>query len=203
MAKKKTDDKEKKPLDEGKEEMPMMPGPDMPDNASSIDRLPLVIHSQYIRDLSFENPNAPLPLRKSDGQPGIGVDFAMDARKVEVPGIEEDAYEVVLAVSAHARKGEMTTFIVEVEYGMLVTLQDVPEDKIHPLLLIEMPNYMFPYVRQIISDLTQGAGYVPFMLSPVNFKALYRKRFGGPEVKVHERTHGPNVQKPEEEKETA
>lgn len=162
------------------------PGPDMPDGMSSIDRLPVTIQAQYIKDLSFENPNAPMPLRKSEGQPGVAVDFSMDARKLEIEGFT-DTYEVVLYVSVHARKGEATSFILELEYAMMVTLNDVPEDKVHPLLLIEMPHYLFPYVRQIVSDLTQQAGFMPFMLTPVNFKALYRKRFGGPQPAVHAR----------------
>lgn len=161
--------------------LPDTPGPDMPDNVKSVDRLPVTIHAQYIRDLSFENPNAPMPLRKSDGDPFIDVDFSMDARKIEIKDYD-DAFEVVMLVSIRAKKGEITTFICELEYGIMVTLHDVPSEKAHPLLLIEMPNYMFPYVRQIISDLTQQAGYMPFYLSPVNFKALYRKRFGGPKV---------------------
>lgn len=168
------------------------PPPDMPDDVGAIDRLPVVIHAQYIRDLSFENPNAPMPLKKAEGEPNISIEFGMDARKVEVDGFS-NSYEVVLNVTAKATKGEMVTFIVEIEYGMMVTVDDVPEDKIHPLLLIEMPNYMFPYVRQIVSDVTQKAGYMPLLLAPVNFKALYRKRFGGPSVQQHER--GANKQK--------
>lgn len=191
MAKKKTDN-----TDNAQGDVPATPGPDMPEGVASIDRLPVMIHGQYIKDLSFENPNAPMPLRKSDGPPAIDVDFSMDARKVDVPGYE-DAYEVVLYVSVNAKKGDLTTFIAELEYGMMVTLQDVPADKVHPLLLIEMPNYMFPYVRQIISDMTQQAGYLPFYLTPVNFKALYRKRFGGPQV------NRPQKSAEEKEKQTA
>lgn len=157
------------------------PGPDMPENTGSIDRLPVTIHTQYIKDLSFENPNAPTPLRAMDGKPTLDVDFAMDAQKIEMPDFK-DTYEVVLSVAVHARKGATTTFMIELQYGMAVSLTDVPQDKIHPLLLIEMPSYMFPYVRQIVSDLTAHAGYMPFYLTPVNFKALYRKRFGGPQV---------------------
>ena len=163
-----------------------MPGPDMPENVGAVDRLPVTIHAQYIRDLSFENPNAPMPLRKADGKPTLDVDFAMDARKIEIDGFE-NSYEVLLKVTTNAKKGDMTTFIVELEYGMMVTLHDVPEDKVHPLLLIEMPAYLFPYARQIISDLTQQAGYLPFLLTPVNFKALYRSRFGGPKATNHGR----------------
>lgn len=180
MAKKKKDTK-----DDNKEEL-STPGPDIPEGNANVDRLPVTIQSQYVRDLSFENPNAPMPMKKAEGKPNIDVDFAMDARKTEVPGYD-NGYEVVLKVTAHAKKGTMTTFIIELEYGMMVTLDNVPEDKVHPLLLIEMPNYMFPYVRQIVSDLSQKAGYMPFMLTPVNFKALYRKRFGGPSVTEHKR----------------
>ena len=60
------------------------PPPDMPDDVGAIDRLPVVIHAQYIRDLSFENPNAPMPLKKAEGEPNISIEFGMDARKVEV-----------------------------------------------------------------------------------------------------------------------
>ncbi len=175
MTKKKTD------KDTTDTEKKITPGPDIPENMHSIDRLPVTIHAQYIKDLSFENPNAPMPLTKSDGKPAIGVDFSMDARKVEVKDFE-NAYEVALYVSVNAKKGDITTFLLELEYGMMVTLENVPEDKVHPLLLIEMPNYLFPYARQIVSDMTQAAGYMPFLLSPVNFKALYRKRFGGPKA---------------------
>lgn len=163
------------------EEKNVTPAPDMPEGVQSIDRLPVTIHSQYIKDLSFENPNAPMPLKKNDGKPAIDVDFSMDVKKIEVEGYE-NAYEVVLYISVNAKKGDLTTFILELEYGLMATLENVPEDKIHPLLLIEMPNYMFPYARQIVSDMTQAAGYMPFLLTPVNFKGLYRKRFGGPQV---------------------
>lgn len=167
----------------------------LPDEGQMLDRLPVTIQSQYIKDLSFENPNAPMPLRNSEGKPAIGVDFAMDAKRLELDDFE-NSYEVSLYITVKASKGEITTFIAELEYCMMVTLNDVPEDKIHPLLLIEMPNYMFPFARQIIADLTQKAGYMPFLLSPVNFKALYRKQFGGPQPNVHERSS-------EKEKETA
>ncbi len=159
------------------------PGPDNPEGMSSIDRLPLMIHSQYIKDLSFENPNAPLPLQKAAGKPRVDVDLAMDAKKLEMEGYE-DAYEVVLHVNLKVVRGTVVTFVAELEYGMMVTLDQVPEEKIHPLLLIEMPTYMFPYVREIIANITQKAGFYPFMMAPVNFKALYRKRFGGPRPAV-------------------
>jgi preprotein translocase subunit SecB len=171
------------------------PGPDMPDGMSSIDRMPITIHAQYIKDLSFENPNAPMPLRKSDGKSQINVDFSMDAQEVELEGLE-NTYEVTLFVNVHARKGDITSFLIELEYAMALSVHDVPEDKIHPLLLIEMPHYLFPFGRQIVSDLTQSAGFMPFMLAPVNFKALYRKRFGGPQVSAPEKQE-------KEEKETA
>lgn len=177
------------------------PGP-LPNEGQSIDRLPVVIHAQYIRDFSFENPNAPMPLQKGEGKPSIAVDFSMDARKLENPDIK-DAYEVVLYVSVKAAKGESVTFIAELEYGMMVSVQDVPEDKVHPLLLIEMPNYMFPYVRQIISDVTANAGYMPFYLTPVNFKALYRKQFGGPKPTTIQTAKGDSAPEAETEKQTA
>ena len=152
---------------------------------TQIDRMPVTIHAQYIKDLSFENPNAPMPLTKSDGEPTMNVEFAMDAKKIEMEGYE-NSFEVSLHVEVEAKKGELTSFMIDLQYGMMLSIgKGVPEDRIHPLLLIEMPSYLFPYVRQIISEMTQQAGYLPLLLSPVNFKALYRQRFGGPQVTDH------------------
>lgn len=162
------------------------PSPDIPEDVGSIDRLPVLIQSQYLRDLSFENPNGAMPVKDIKGEPNMNIEFGMDARKIDIEGVD-NSYEVILNVTATATKGETTTFIIEVEYGMHVVVEDVPEDKIHPLLLIEMPHYMFPYIRHIVSDTTQRAGFMPLMLAPVNFKALYRKRFGGPQARQHER----------------
>lgn len=140
--------------------------------------MPVTIHAQYIRDLSFENPNAPESLRTATDSPEMDINIGMDARKLE-EGDVENLFEVVLNVRAAALRGEDPVFIAELQYGVTVSIgPDVPEDNHHPLLLIEMPRMIFPYVRQIMSDLTVNGGYPPLLLNPVDFHALYMQRFG-------------------------
>ncbi len=137
--------------------------------------LPIVIHAQYVRDMSFENPNTPESLR-AQGMPVMDVNIGMDARKLEDDKIQ-NMYEVVLNVRAIAKRGEDTVFIAELQYGTTVSLNNVPEDQHHPLLLIEIPRMAFPYARQILSDMTVQGGYPPLLLNPVDFQALYVDRF--------------------------
>ncbi len=146
------------------------------EGAQTMQNLPLRVHAQYIRDVSFENPNAPETLKAGLEAPKMDIGFNMDARNVQ----DTDAkgiYEVALKVTVNATRDEKTVFIAEVEYGAVVELSQVPEEKHHPLLLIEVPRMMFPYVRQIMSDLTQNGGYPPLMLNPVDFGQIYMQRF--------------------------
>lgn len=141
-------------------------------------RLPVLIHGQYIKDLSFENPNAPASLRPAkDGKPVMDINFSMDARKIAMPGLD-NAYEVTLGVAATAKKDGNIAFILEVEYALTVSVEAMEEEKIHPMLLIEMPRYMFPFVRQIVANVTQQGGFMPLMLAPVDFRSFYAQRYG-------------------------
>jgi len=162
-------------------------GEDIPmaeENAHDAQRLPMMIHAQYVKDISFENPNAPFTMLASTGRPEIEVNFNMDARKMDMDkmGIDKDKvdnlYEVVLGVHIEAKKKDAPAYIMEIEYGMSVSLNNVPEGRHHALLLIEMPKYMFPYVRQLVADLSGQGGYMPLMLTPVNFGKFYLQRFG-------------------------
>lgn len=143
-------------------------------------KLPVVIHAQYMKDLSFENPNAPHSLRPAkDTKPTMDINFSMDAKKTDALGKDADnAYEVTLGVRATANKDNMVAFIVEVEYGVIVTLEGVPEEKMHPMLLIEMPRYVFPFIRQMIASVTQQGGFAPLLLAPVDFRSFYLQRYG-------------------------
>lgn len=140
-------------------------------------RLPVTIHAQYVKDISFENPHAPEALADTKGKPALDVSFSMDAQKKDWFNTP-DTYEVTLGVNVHAKRDDRTAFMVEVLYSALVTLHDVPEDKHHPMLLIEIPKYMYPYARQVISDLTQAGGYMPLMLAPMDFRNFYMQRYG-------------------------
>ncbi len=138
--------------------------------------MPIVIHAQYVKDLSFENPNSPDSLRGQAEPPEMEVNIGMDARKLPDDKMK-NLFEVALNVRAVAKRGDDTVFIAELQYGMTVSLNDIPEDQQHPILLIEIPRMAFPYARQILSELTIQGGYPPLLLSPVDFHALYVDRF--------------------------
>ncbi len=139
--------------------------------------LPINIHTQYIRDISFENPDAPHSMRAGLPMPEMAVNIGMDARALKDDDLE-NLYEVALTVSATAKREDKTVFIAEIIYGITVSIGDiVPEEQHHPLLLIEIPKLAFPFARQILADLTSQGGYPPLLLNPVDFQALYMERF--------------------------
>ncbi len=138
--------------------------------------MPVVIHAQYIKDFSFENPGTPESLRGGKDMPAMDINIGMDARKIKDEQIE-NLYEVVLNVRAVAKRADETVFVVELQYGVTVSLNDIPDDQHHPYLLIEIPRMAFPYARQILSDITVQGGYPPLLLNPVDFQALYMDRF--------------------------
>lgn len=138
------------------------------------------ILAQYVRDISFENPMAPDSLRRGRGNPDMDINIGVDARKIPDDKVE-NMYETVLNLRATATEeteGETSPlFLLELQYGVTVVLNDVPEENHHPALLIEIPRLAFPYVRQIVSDLTAQGGFPPLMLNPVDFQKLYMERF--------------------------
>ena len=139
--------------------------------------MPVTVHAQYIRDVSFENPNAPAILKPSAGRPSMDMNINIGLRDIkdeELPGL----FEVTLRIRAAAKRGETTAFIAEVEYAASVTVgEEVPKDALHPLLMIEIPRLLFPFARQIINDLSQQGGYPAVSIAPVDFQALYIQKF--------------------------
>jgi preprotein translocase subunit SecB len=145
--------------------------------AASAD-LPVNILAQYVKDASFENPQAPGTLRPSGKAPEMEVNIGMDARKLDDPQIK-NCFEVALKICAKAKRDNDIMFVLEVEYAAAVAIDpSVPEGGHHPILLIEVPRIMFPYAREFISMLTVHGGYPPLLLNPVDFQALYMNRFG-------------------------
>lgn len=135
----------------------------------------MMVHTQYVKDFSFENPNAPETLNQGEGQPQLDANINMQANVLDA---EKHLYEVVLEVSAKAERANKTLFMAEIAYGLMVSVnKDVPEDHRHPLLLVEGPKLAFPYVRQLLSTAIQSGGYPPLLLQPVNFEELYRKQY--------------------------
>lgn len=136
--------------------------------------MPLTIHAQYIKDMSFENPNAPQSLRGGEGAPQMQVNVNLDSMPLDKKG----QYEVVLTINATATRGESTLFIAELVYGVVCSVSDqVPDNHIHPLIMIEVPKMAFPFVRQILCDAIMAGGYPPLMLNPVDFEGLYISQY--------------------------
>lgn len=150
-----------------------------PHNAPSMEERGFTIATQYLKDLSVENPNAPLLFVDMQEAPQISVNL-----DVNVGRLRQRSYEVVLSahIEAKAKTGEgeeQTAFVVELEYGGLVTLDEgVSEDRAHRLLLIEAPRYLFPFARNVISAATRDAGFPPLLIDPIDFEKLYRRHGG-------------------------
>jgi len=133
--------------------------------------LPMHVLAQYVKDLSFENPNAPQSLLPGQPQPqvNIGVD-------VQAQPMGEDVYEVVLKLHCEAKQGEGVAFLVEVAYGGLFQLPGLPQEHHRAVLLIEGPRMLFPFARAVVAGCTQDGGFPPLMINPIDFVDLYRRQ---------------------------
>ncbi|MBM3568991.1 MAG: protein-export chaperone SecB [Alphaproteobacteria bacterium] len=129
------------------------------------------IVTQYVRDLSFESPNAPQALVTGEARPEIQVGVDVQARS-----LSETEFEVVLRINAEARRGDKVSFIADLQYAGLFSLRNVPKEMMQPLLLIEAPRLLFPFARRVVADATRDGGFPPLMLDPIDFAALYQRQ---------------------------
>ncbi|WP_375658467.1 protein-export chaperone SecB [Bartonella sp. MR30HLJHH] len=127
--------------------------------------------TQYLKDLSFENPGAPRSLRTREKSPQIDININVNANP-----IGDDNYDVVLSLSVKANDETETLFHVELIYGGVFHLKNIPQEHVMPLVFIECPRLLFPFARQIISDATQNGGFPPLWIDPIDFAALFQKR---------------------------
>ncbi|WP_175868425.1 protein-export chaperone SecB [Bartonella gabonensis] len=127
--------------------------------------------TQYLKDLSFENPNAPHSLRAREKSPQIDININVNANP-----IGDDNYDVVLSLSVKANDDTETLFHVELIYGGVFHLKNITQGHVMPLVFIECPRLLFPFARQIISDATQNGGFPPLWIDPIDFAALFQKR---------------------------
>jgi len=130
------------------------------------------IVGQFIRDMSFENVAAQKGLT-GDLQPEIQVQVNLDARKREQDGMFDVL--IKLNIESRSKEGEQVLFILEIEYGGVFQIENVPDDQMHPFLLIECPRMTFPYLRRIVSDITRDGGYPPLNLENIDFLSLYQQ----------------------------
>jgi preprotein translocase subunit SecB len=130
----------------------------------------LTVNAQYIKDLSFESPNAPQSLAAQAGPPQITVNVDVQAR-----AIAPDMYEVILRLNADAKHGDRAAFVIELVYGGVFTLRNIPAESLEPVCLIECPRILFPFARRIVADAVRDGGYMPLMLDPIDFAELFRR----------------------------
>ncbi len=144
--------------------------PENSDDDGAQGRPPITINAQYIKDLSFEAPGAPGIFQvMQQKQPDISVSVDIEANT-----FEQNVFEVILSISAHATLEDDTVFLLELDYAGVFTLNAEP-DHIHPLVYIECPRLLFPFSRAILANVTREGGFPPLMLGTVDFVAMFQR----------------------------
>lgn len=136
------------------------------------------VASQYVKDLSFENPNSPLSLQHT-GKPDIQLEVNLGARPMgDDFQMGKDFYEIEMSISARAtdRDSKQLLYVVETNYAGLFLIQNVPESQMGAALLVEGPRLLFPFARQVIAEAVRGGGFTPLMLEPLDFAGMYRQQ---------------------------
>ena len=146
---------------------------------------PLVVNIQYVKDLSFEVPGAPLVYTTLRSTPRVDINLDVQVRRIQDG---QGVFEVTLAIRAEAHdtgaqggngSGEgASVFLAELAYAGIFTLNNVPENAVEPLLLVECPRLLFPFARNILADVTRDGGFPPVLLQPIDFVALWQARRG-------------------------
>jgi len=131
----------------------------------------LNVVAQFIKDFSFENPNAPRSLTTAAQQPAIDIKI-----NVGVNTMSQTDFEVVLNLEGKAEATGEVLFSFELVYGGLFRVQNIPEEQMHLLLMVECPRLLFPFAREIIANAVRNGGYPPLLLDPVDFMAMYQDK---------------------------
>jgi preprotein translocase subunit SecB len=131
----------------------------------------LAILTQYVKDMSFENPKAPHGLQANAARPEIQIRVDVAAKPMS-----DGHYEITLQLNAEAKTGGETVFLMELAYGGVFLLANIPAETLQPLLLIECPRLLFPFARRIVADATRDGGFPPLMIDPIDFVSLYKRK---------------------------
>jgi preprotein translocase subunit SecB len=131
----------------------------------------LSVIAQYVKDLSFESPGAPQSVRARSAAPSINIGVNVQTRPAE-----NGELEVELRIDAHAKEGESVLFAIELVYGGLFRLTNIPAENVVLVAMIECPRLLFPFARQVIADASRNGGFPPLLIDPIDFAQLYRQR---------------------------
>ena len=127
--------------------------------------------AQYVKDLSFENPNAPRSLGPQETPPNISIQVNVNAKP-----LAEGEYEIELILEGKAGEGEGLLFSFELNFAGVFRLANIPENHVHQVLMIECPRLMFPFARAVLANAVRDGGFPPFLLQPIDFAQLYQAR---------------------------
>ena len=141
------------------------PTTDMPAGPEGIR---MQVLGQYVKDLSFENPGAPMSLTV---RPNIDLGVDIQARR-----LDPERFEVELKLRVSAKSEDKTLFLLELVYAGFLAIQNVPEEFLQQMLLIEVPHLLFPFARRVVADTIRDGGMPPLMIEPIDFAGLYRAR---------------------------
>lgn len=131
----------------------------------------LNVLAQYIKDFSFENPNAPRSLQPTQQQPQINLQVNVNAN-----ALSEHDIEVELKIEGKAEIAGSTLFAFDLVYAGVFRIQNVPQNDVHPIVMIECPRLLFPFAREIVASAVRNGGFPPLMIDPIDFVGLYRQK---------------------------
>ena len=129
------------------------------------------IHKIYVKDVSFEAPNTPAVFQQ-ELKPGIDVQLSSDSTKLN----DEGLYEVVLTVTVTVKQDDSTIYLVEVKQAGIFAILGLPEEQLPAITATACPNVLYPYAREVISDLVTKGGFPQLLLAPVNFEVIYAQQ---------------------------
>ena len=139
--------------------------------ANGEDTMPAIgLISQYVKDLSFENPNAP-GVYQWQSAPNVDVQFNIGAQPVG-----ENVHEVVLKIDISSTCDDGTLFVVDLTYAGLFGVRNVPDDQLQPFFLAEAPRILFPFARRVVADAVRDGGFAPLLLEPIDFHGLFMQQ---------------------------
>ncbi len=130
------------------------------------------MQKMYIKDFSFENPNAPEVYRLQNSEPKVEVNLKLHHKK-----LGDDHFEVSLQITAKIvdnGNGDKTMFIMEIDHAAVYLLKNIPEEHLEMVLSVDCPTLLFPFTRQIVSQMSVDGGFIPFLMEPINFMGLYQ-----------------------------
>lgn len=127
--------------------------------------------NQYVKDMSFENPNIRKLMTGGGEAPSLKVEVNVNAERVD-----ENVYESAIELKASATNNVGTVYVMETVYAGLFRIESIPDQALEPFLLISAPMTLFPFLRRLVADVTREGGYPPLLLDPIDFAGLYFRR---------------------------